>query len=55
MEYSKEYQTRQMYDLIGVGLIKANEVLMYDLEESDKFKNIDNVERAFEKLTFFPH
>ena len=51
MEYLKEYQTRQMYDLLGVGLIKANEVIMYDLEESDKFKNIDNVEGAFEKLT----
>lgn len=51
MEYLKEYQTRQMYDLIGVGLIKANEVIMYDLEESDKFKNIENVEGAFEKLT----
>ena len=24
---------------------------MYGLEESDKFKNIENVKRAFEKLT----
>ena len=51
MEYLKEYQTRQMYELIGVGLIKANEIIMYDVEESDTFKNIDNVENAFEKMT----
>ena len=51
MEYLKEYQIRQMYDLIGVGLIKANEIIMYDLEESDKFKNIENVKGAFEKMT----
>ena len=50
MEYLKEYQTRQMYDLIGVGLIKASEIIMFDLEESDKFRNIDTVEAAFEKL-----
>ena len=50
MEYLKEYQTRQMYDLIGVGLIKANEIIMYDLEEPDKFKNIENVKGAFEKM-----
>ena len=40
-----------MYELIGVGLIKANEIIMYDVEESDTFKNIDNVENAFEKMT----
>lgn len=39
-----------MYDFLGVGLIKANEIIMYDVEESDKFKNIDNVKGAFEKL-----